>query len=52
MALGLLCVICGFAYGCWLGYRWGYLSALRLKRNQAVDAAYAAEKRDAEKLSN
>lgn len=50
MTLALLILLLGFCWGCWLGYRWGWLAALRLRRNQAIDAAYAAEKRDGEKL--
>lgn len=52
MALGLVCILCGFVYGVWLGYRLGWLAALRMRRNQAIDAAYAAEKRDNDRLSN
>lgn len=51
MAIALLCILLGFVYGYWLGRRWGWAAALRLRRNQAIDAALAAERRDNERLS-
>lgn len=50
MALAILCIVLGLCWGGWIGYRWGWAAALRLRRNQVVDAAYQAEDRDRKKL--